>query len=641
MNGVSLCPDLPYVLILLTNLSTIVVTASVAVLLSRFIYYTAPGCKCRPGASSILLPHVYVCVQRNNIGRKLKALPVTLHSINVMGAYASRSIGIAVTGDQGRALDSNDGAVTATSVSVGPLDFVISEGGAFAGYLVNRRRLTDLLAAADKHIEEQTRSRGATNSPDDGVFMLWCKLQDENPPSRELCIAAVRALLGASPPPPQAALLRDALPAGMVDANFLYDTGLPMSRLLDLAPHTSYTRSMYLEAIERDGMLLYHVPIERCDEDMCLSAVAQDGAALQFVPSALRTWRVCRRAVARCGAALAEVPPRLIPVQNYELVRIAAQTWPQAAAFVPLADRTLEMCADFLRFSVLCLPNIPEEYLTPEICEDLVRRDRTALALLPRDRITEELCLIAVVAQPSEDRRTAGVRAAAARGRASTIEASVHAAAARALGDVPLEMRTLRVCRAALRSQSRSSHTGMALAHVPEVLLDEVSSLALVRESWRCLEHLPPSCRTIQVCLAAVSQSAKALRHCPENLRTFEVCRAALSCPDATPECLDFVPECVLFPESDLDTTHRVSSRVFDGRQDSGTGAWEIALVALSVSPGMITSIIKRSQSSNIPLPGDMLFDALTRDESIATSPEFCRAIAGMVGLLDTGVDGG
>lgn len=482
-------------------------------------------------------------------------------------------------------------------VALGPLDFVVSEGGALVGVVVRAER------APPSRSSEDDPPR--VESPRAAAAWQLLRAPGHSRPPRDAVLASVRILLA------EAALreedvraLRSYIPPGMLDADFLYETQLPMNRLLAFAPPELFSRSMLREALEREGMCLSLVPEERRDADLCHVAVCEDGVALAHVPEALRSRTLCRRAVSQNGASLAHVPEPLLHVDDYELPRLAALSWPEAMRFIPVEGRTRTLCLDLLRVAPRCLAHVPTHFLTRDLMEDLVRRERGCVADAPRDLLDEDLCVASVSApEPSLP--------------------SVYAEAARNLARVPREWRTLRVCRAALRSQSLGGGCADALPHVPVEFLDEVSCVALVTENWECLRHLPACARTLAVCLAAVGQSAMALPHCPERMRSREVCRIALqtgaiSGSGACLAVLSAVPDAVLMPLPD----EEVGALFSPGEEDG----WSIARLALSANPAFAPALVERAARRGLRPPADALFEALARDPEVAHSAAFYAA---------------
>jgi len=107
------------------------------------------------------------------------------------------------------------------------------------------------------------------------------------------------------------------------------------------------------------------------------------------------------------------------------------------------------------------------------------------------------------------------------------------------LGEVPEEMRTLKLCKLAI------SNSGSAIVHVPDHLKsNELYTLAV--NNGCPLYFLPTSFKTPEVYKAVVSRDGFALKNVPEEERTEEICKAAVS---TYKYALSYVPEQFKTPE--------------------------------------------------------------------------------------------
>ena len=84
--------------------------------------------------------------------------------------------------------------------------------------------------------------------------------------------------------------------------------GLP----LHLVPEASRTKSMWLPAVQADGMALKSIRMRYRTDELCLAAVTTSGEALQFVPYERRTIEMCRVAVGQDIAAMSYVPVSML-----------------------------------------------------------------------------------------------------------------------------------------------------------------------------------------------------------------------------------------------------------------------------------------------------------------------------------------
>jgi len=485
----------------------------------------------------------------------------------------------------------------------GPVDFVFGACGALVGYIVDAARVRALRCES---------ARG--ESGEAMIKNLLTEIVDHRESrDRKFYMDAVARLLSTSTRDgcDFYCILVDAIPRDMLDVDFLYGTGLPMSRLLRIAPVEVCTHAMFREALEEDGCAIEHIAEERIDESLALVAVTQDGNALKHVPEAMRTWQVCLRAVENCGGAILHVPEKHLRAWDFELPRISARTFPDALSLVPISRRTPELCQKVLALSCKCVPHIPESYLDERLCLDIVRRDRSAIALIPTNLINEFLCQVAVSCE-------------------SDSPASIRASAGATLGALPREWRTARVCRIALRSDSLA-----ALPHVPDKHLDELSCLALVREDWRALGLLPQDRRTWAVCASALAACSDALAHCPPKLRNLELCQMAISAKIVGANIGRDIPIEIFFPK----LTVEIAEDVGFASELKKMCEWDIARQAIQRCPSALSPLVSRISGNTALfgtiLPADILLHALDAKPELASDSELMCALLKMQKMIN------
>lgn len=147
------------------------------------------------------------------------------------------------------------------------------------------------------------------------------------------------------------------------------------------AANASPSDSQYhLEAVRRNGLALFHVPLPLCTAELCDIAVRQCGLALFHVPPALRTAELCDVAVRQNGQALASVPPLLCTA---DLCEIAVRQTGWALQSVPAHLCTAELCNIAVRQNGLALGFVPEALRTLDMCQVAVRQNAFAISSVP------------------------------------------------------------------------------------------------------------------------------------------------------------------------------------------------------------------------------------------------------------------
>jgi tetratricopeptide (TPR) repeat protein len=193
-----------------------------------------------------------------------------------------------------------------------------------------------------------------------------------------------------------------------------------------------------------------------------------------------------------------------------------------ALEFVPEEMRTAEICEAAVKDNCLALEFVPDALKTPELCLAAVKRDdlgksRSPLLYVPEKLLTPELCLVAVTNH------------------------------CKRLGDVPLHLRTRRMCRIAIHRSNASwamrytpyqfktpgfcldavQHDGVAIKWVPfKYQTPELCRIAMEGGLINAFRLMAEEAKTLELCLEAVRQNGDALEYVPEKYK--EAAEAAL-----------------------------------------------------------------------------------------------------------------
>ena len=147
-------------------------------------------------------------------------------------------------------------------------------------------------------------------------------------------------------------------------------------------------------------MMLLHenIPFEMIDDnkyktlERCISACMGYGGSFEYVPEPMRTYEVCVAAVSNTGWILKDVIP-YIPVEKLpEIYKIAVKNYGYSLKYIPIDDRTEELCEIALQnSSSRVLEYVPDKYKTRKRCiESLSSSNHLMFSHLPAELRTKE-----------------------------------------------------------------------------------------------------------------------------------------------------------------------------------------------------------------------------------------------------------
>lgn len=273
-----------------------------------------------------------------------------------------------------------------------------------------------------------------------------------------------------------------------------------MSTVMDSSLPSPPCEATLIAAMTTNGRELQNVAKSLRTYPVCLAAVTQHGCALRYVPKKIQIAHpdVCRVAVTQYGFALGGLK-HAMP----ELYPIAVANCGEALGFVPVADRTPEICDIALNRNPIALMWIPEHLRTAERCATSIAGSQyNTLRYVPAALQTTEMCLAAVRSRPQ-------------------LLADVH-------------VQTPEICLAATENgkcyvlRNVRDHAAV-LAQYPDFY-----SIA-IRQHPYDIADVPE--QTSELCLLAVSVWGQSLRYIKEP--TYEVCLVAVQ---HDPRALRFVP---------------------------------------------------------------------------------------------------
>lgn len=141
---------------------------------------------------------------------------------------------------------------------------------------------------------------------------------------------------------------------------------------------------------------LKHVPAELIDSEMCRSTVEQEGWALQYVPAPLRSPELCAAAMHDDADAFPFVPEAL---RTEGMSRQAVGEDGSHLRHVPVRQRTKGLCALAIQndaFGSDALDATPEALLGPDLYLLAVQSNGRNLRQVPMELRTLEICMAAV-----------------------------------------------------------------------------------------------------------------------------------------------------------------------------------------------------------------------------------------------------
>jgi hypothetical protein len=164
----------------------------------------------------------------------------------------------------------------------------------------------------------------------------------------------------------------------------------------------SITEEMCLEAVQKYGNALQHIPEKLKTDNLCFWAVSNHGRALQFVPENMKTDQLCHVAVGNHCDAIDFVPEKM---RTHKILTLSISNRCRSASVlckgllqhVPEIMRTDNLCYSAVLFCGFQLSFVPENMKTPEVCLKAVSNCGGALEFVPEKLKTFQMCLTAVL----------------------------------------------------------------------------------------------------------------------------------------------------------------------------------------------------------------------------------------------------
>lgn len=223
-------------------------------------------------------------------------------------------------------------------------------------------------------------------------------------------------------------------------------------------------------------------------EDVCEFAVEAYPEILKKIPEKFQTLAVQIKAVEADGTAIRYVP---VDQRTPDLCEIAFHQSPWSMEFFPECCITPQMCEEAVRESQYLIQYVPDNLKTPEIC-----RISCDLYYIPSELIDKSMALDAV------------------RGKGELRP--------QFLSYVPIEMRDFDVCLAAVETN------GYNLSFVPVELMSETLIWAAMEQTSAAFSCIPDKLKTPELCLFAVKRYPLNFKHVPKEKMTEEICLIAL-----------------------------------------------------------------------------------------------------------------
>jgi len=324
-------------------------------------------------------------------------------------------------------------------------------------------------------------------------------------------------------------------------------------RFLPYVPTEFRTHDLYRAAVRQSWRVLEFTPEEHRTEELCLLALHQSGAAFPSIPRHILTHEMCTMTILEHGTSLSNIPG---PLRSASLCEFAVRHNGFNLQGVPTGLITPELCEIAVRQNGRALEFVPGELRTPRLCELAVSENGIALQFVPPALCTEQLCETAITKNgdafiyvPDALKTVALFEEAAKRTLGALKSVPLHIcnsiteqvivaklaveAEGYTLSSLPLHLRTLEVCEAAVRNRPSAFRFSPIPSRTPKLC-----SLTVSLDGSQ-LEHVPQDYRSVAVCETAVTQDGLALKHVPITLRTASMCLSAVR---QNGLALDFVP---------------------------------------------------------------------------------------------------
>jgi hypothetical protein len=343
---------------------------------------------------------------------------------------------------------------------------------------------------------------------------------------------------------------------------------------LKYVPNNLITYELCMVAVSNYGCALEHVPSVYVSEHLCIAAINNDWRAMLIVlenqqiahllspimcTAALRSGMSTNQMIAAYDN-VEHLIDRLDMLQydkdglsristdnmNFGLVMTAVQYFGSALKYARLDHINQEMCDAAVANDGNAIYYVPVRYRTSNLCAIAVDKG-CPLDAVPYDLRTSDLCLRAIRKNPSA--------IYAVPSNIMNVMFCMSAAIYVALKDIPLELRTLEVCKIAVY------YNRDALPYVPMALrTGELCMIAIQNQSTELRTELfrtEPRTELFRTELSRVELSDSILQYVPMALRTVELCMSALT---VTGSSILYVPYEVLVPEMFI-----LAAKTYDG----------------------------------------------------------------------------
>jgi hypothetical protein len=269
------------------------------------------------------------------------------------------------------------------------------------------------------------------------------------------------------------------------------------------------------EAIKIDGKSLQYVPIDLIDMDLCESAINQDGISLKYIPKELITLQLCIDATLKTNKAIQYIPKNIVieyPHEYYMICRRVLEENSELIQYIfteyesnpEYESKYIELFYIVLKHDGKLLQWIPIKNRSLEICTYAIDQDAYALSYVPDTIITEELCYRAIETNtnPKYD----------------------------ILQYVPDTLKTYEICFNAVNKNV------LSISHVPKsIMTQELCDMAIEKNTDNrydiikfILKNIPAKFKTIELFHNAVKQNWMILRELGIEHQTPEIIKEAI-----------------------------------------------------------------------------------------------------------------
>jgi hypothetical protein len=295
-----------------------------------------------------------------------------------------------------------------------------------------------------------------------------------------------------------------------------------------------------MEAVQRNGNALVHVPKTLHTVELCIAAIRNVASAIIHVAKHVRTLEFYAQCVQHHIYPALEDLPAHLDVRDVYVT--AVRNDGRSLGNIPLDCRTRELCILAVQQCSAGIMYVPSYILNDKLCKIAVQSHKCAIVNIAVKLRTSEL--LALAEQTDAENLTEDIYIAAIRDGSDLHHMPVNAfttniytamveTCGRKLDIVPIHLRTPELCTIAVQND------GSALEQVPmELRTSEMCMLAVENDGY-AIDFVPIHLRTSEICITAMRKRGDGSCRVPEDYHPGIIDECTLSLDESNYDTLE------------------------------------------------------------------------------------------------------